>query len=130
MNSMSVEYIIKYLDLVSNYSEKFHPLYLDRWKIQEVEWFDYSVHWIWILIKDFKNNIEIDFDYFRYEWKGIKYFELWKINQFIKAEWKIEPITKETWKELEDEWYIRQYFNSSYYSLTGKKKWLKVLNEI
>ena len=33
MKEIAAEYIIKYLEIVSNYSERFYPLYLDRLNI-------------------------------------------------------------------------------------------------
>lgn len=117
MNRLKItkSYIKDYLDVVFQYAKDFYPLYLDRTNIKEVEWFEYYPYWNWILIKDIKNDIEVDFDYFRYKTDWIKYFDLWKVNKFIINQWKVDEITKETWSELEERWYIKKYFKSSYY---------------
>jgi len=117
MNKLKLtkSYIKEYLDVASQYAEDFYPLYLDRTNIKEVDWFEYSPHWAWIFIKDLRNDIEIDFDYYRYKTNWIKYFDLWRINKFITHQWKVDEITKETWWELEERWYIKKYFKSGYY---------------
>ncbi len=124
MKKVAMGAIRRYLDNACKHSERFFPLYKDRLNIQKIEWFEYSPHGVWILIKDLKKNLDIDFDYYRYEWNWIKYFDLWKVNIFIRSEWLVDEITKETWNELVEEEYIGQYFSTPYFSFTGKKKGL------
>ncbi len=117
MKNINKEHIINYLKIASKYSEKFYPLYMDRTNIKKIEWFEYFPHWVWIFIKDFKKNIEIDFDYFNYEQNWIKYFDPWKLNIYIESLWKKNIISDESLIKLEKEWFIKKYQN--YYKINS-----------
>jgi len=75
--------IKEYLKLSSYYADKFYDVYRKREIVKNND-FEIVVHWNWMNIVDRKKEIEIDFDYFRYNGICIKYFDFWKIEMFIK----------------------------------------------
>ncbi len=109
----SMSYIKEYLDIASKYSKIFFEdykkmNYKEEWDLQ------FYPHWNGIRIMDKKNETDIDFDYFKYNGKKIKYFDPWKLNLYTKNNYDFTFSTGLILK-LEEEGKIKKHFKSSYY---------------
>lgn len=116
MDKKNLKNIIQdYLSTSSFYAKMFYQNYKSR---LSYEWTDYhiDIHWIWIHVTDKNNTVDIDFDYFRYDWIDIKYFDPWKLNIYSKFKYNYE-FSKEIINEMELNWYIKKYHKSIYYYL-------------
>jgi len=98
----SIYIIHDYLDIASSYAENIYERYLKRENIEESD-LKVLFHWIWAHVVDNFNWVDIDFDFFMYDWKGIKYFDIWKLNKFSM---------KQHGKEI-NKWDIYDMINSS-----------------
>jgi hypothetical protein len=113
MNKINI--IKEYLTLSTEYAIKFFDLYKVRqsWEYNNIL---YIPHWNWLKIIDKNKWLEIDFDYFRYDWIKIKYFDIWKLNFFSKLKYDFE-FDSEIINELEKSLNIKKYHKSGYYYL-------------
>ena len=114
--------IKKYLKLSNYYANKFYSIYRKR-EIVKNDDFEIIVHWNWMNVVDKKKELEIDFDFFRYDGICIKYFDLWKVEMFIKENKQFWYSYEEfiNWKnELIKHKYIKMYYNSWYYLFTNR----------
>ena len=114
--------IKEYLKLSSYYSDKFYDNYRKRESIKNNN-YEIIVHWNWMNVIDKKKELEIDFDYVKYNGICIKYFDFWKVEMFIKENkqfwYSYEEFVK--WKnELIKHKYIKMYHNSWYYFFTNR----------
>ena len=114
--------IKEYLKLSSYYADKFYSIYRKR-KIVENDDFEIIVHWNWMRVIDKKKELEIDFDYFKYNGICIKYFDFWKVEMFIRENKQLWYSYEEfiNWKnELIKHKYVKEYYNSWYYFFTNR----------
>lgn len=87
-------------------------------KMEEGMFYDlsYTPHGAWIHVYDKTKWIEIDFDYIDYDGLNIKYFNLWKVNEFSEKKYwtKINQID---FDDLVSSWDIEKNIEFWYYYL-------------